>query len=250
MVNEAKRAAVSPANSHSPPAWALDLKEDIKLHTTNELAKIRDDIREIEKTVQKNSDAIQRHENVLLPIQQTHEQILLNNEEFRQSALQNNMLISNVPIVQNESPEILRSLLETICNIMNIRLNFEDDVLEIVRLSTKDKNTAGPILVKFYNLRIKRKIMSLKAESSLRLGQLFHNESIEKVYLNHQLTKYYQNLLKSVRDINKKVIKANFVWFAWRQNCIFMKKDEKSTPIKISTPQDLALAEAKLNNRK
>ena len=245
MPETSKRAANSPLQKEAIPFWVADIKD----HTSKEIASLRADMVEMKAAILQNTETLQKHEAAISSISliNSNQQNLQREiERLYQMQLSNNLIITNIPATNGETNEHLRTLLENICAILKVKLSFENDVIEVIRLrSQKVSTNSGPILVKFANQKLKLSIMQSEKNNSIRQGQIINSSSTEKIYFSHQLTHHFQDLQKTVRLADKKTLKFKYVWFSWRHIALFVKKDENGKAIRISTKEDIQYLEAK-----
>ena len=249
--NTPKRPASSPLNQEETPLWAKTMMnnmksmiEDIRIHISSEVATVKQDIIDLKSSIDANTTAIKQHDeaiNSLKQLQESNKLIDIEVNRLAQSQLVNNLIISNIPKQNNEDISCWKQCLDKIVKLLKIDVNFEKDVMEILRLPTKNASNAGPILVKFYTQRPKLEIFKNKALQSIRVGQILNNTSTDKVYFSHHLTRHNQELFRSLRQHNARHSKYKFVWFSSRQNGIYAKKDETSRALLISTENDFSL---------
>ena len=247
-----KRPASSPLENGSTPPWVDDIIIKLKSHISEELASMKTDIKVIKTDIidlkacmNINTETIKKHEqsiNLLKPLQETFIKLSIDNQRLQQRNLQNNLLISNIPKQDCENLDTLKKTFEQICTTLKVKIDMNNDVMELIRLPSKF--STDPILVKFYNMRVKLDILSSQSKESLRVGQILKNSSIEKVFFGHQLTHHYQKLLRGVRQSNTRILKYKYVWFSWRSIDVFVKKSDNDRAICISSMDDLLKLEA------
>lgn len=149
----------------------------------------------------------------------------------QQEQLSNNMLISNVIKVVAEN---LPDLLKTICDTLGVTL-MNRDVVSISRMTTKNTKQIEPILVRFSNRAVKDEIMFAAKSTALSCRQLGFAID-QRIYFNHHLTTRNQTIMQAARQYKRKY-NFRFVWFT--RGSIYIKRDETSPAIRITSTHDL-----------
>lgn len=116
----------------------------------------------------------------------------------------------------------------------------KDDILQVHR--SVAQNNEGPIFLSLKNEITKKNILQgVKELGNLKVKQLFP-QTKEKdnmnIYINPQLTTYNMNLLKAAREFRKNH-NYKYAWFSSINNKIYLKKDDESRKILITTVDDI-----------
>lgn len=149
----------------------------------------------------------------------------------QQGQLSNNLLISNVIKTADED---LCAILCKICEVLEVEL-FEREVLVITRLATRNTKQIEPILVQFANRFVKDRIISAAKNTTLSCQNIGFTID-QRIYFNHHLTPHNQALLQIARAYKRKH-GYRFAWFS--KGHIYIKRDENSTAVRITSSADL-----------
>ena len=147
--------------------------------------------------------------------------------QLEQKLMNNNIIISNLVKLPNEN---LLSSFQAIC--ANLGLNpSKNDIMDIRRITTKNKGEIEPVLVRLDNHHLKGDIMRASKTKNVFCNDI--GISIpQKIYFNHQLTIYNLRTLQAAR----KFVKAEgwaFSWFSTNTNRVMVKKERESTKAHI-----------------
>jgi hypothetical protein len=178
----------------------------------------------------------------------TQEKLFDHNEKLdylEQIQLENNLVISNVVQVANENPAELAA---RILKAVSTSFSFETEILSAFRMKAKKPTDTPPLLVKFGSATIKRSIMRTMKGDNNNVRKIFCDEVglqiKQQIYFNHHLTAKNQILLGKARAMKKK---DDYHTAYYSNGLIWVKKTAVSTPIKISSEEDLEKIAATAN---
>lgn len=131
------------------------------------------------------------------------------------------------------------NIIDGIARAMNVSIEKQDIVAAHPLRNRKGTNS---IIIVFRNKEVKRMFMKNKNSAALMFQNATH-----KVYINHQLSEYYSNLLyqtkKTAKDAN-----AQFVWY---DNCKCLVREREGAPIFIIKKlEDLIYLKQKIQDRR
>lgn len=157
-------------------------------------------------------------------------------QQQQQWARLQNLEIVGVP---ESSEESLVEIVGTLAKYSGLILKSEDiDFVHRVQPQRPSSGRPRSIVVRLRTRLLKDKFLSsarkLRGASSKEIG--LSNNSGNRIYVNEHLTQLNKRLLKSVKV---KAKETNFS-YVWTRNCrIYMRKNDKSQPLLISTEADL-----------
>lgn len=112
----------------------------------------------------------------------------------------------------------------------SMEVNVAPDDIVVAHPLKARKGNAG-LLIQFRNKEVKRAFMRAKTKAMVKI-----NGEDKKIFINHQLSEYYSNLLFETKKIAK-TINAKFVWYA--NGKILVRKEDKGEVIAITELDDL-----------
>ncbi|KAL1448500.1 hypothetical protein WDU94_005605 [Cyamophila willieti] len=143
-----------------------------------------------------------------------------------------NVQINNVPEHPDEKME------DIICKMgekVGVKINFAVDVQAAHRIPSA--KSPRPIIVKFSNRQMKKNFIMQTRKAKLKCDFLnLATPSMNPIYINDHLTKTRSNIMFEARSlVRKKTVKS-----AWTvEGTIFIKRDDMSPPVRISSMNDL-----------
>lgn len=151
---------------------------------------------------------------------------------LEQQALDNNLIISNIPQVDGEN--IVNLITKTVaqfgCNIS------KPDIVFCGRMTTENRQNIKPILVKFAHYDSKRLVMDVFNKNIVTTTAIGLKPA-HRIYANQHLTKKNQRLLNAARDVKSKNAFCN-VWFS--KGAVYIRRTSGSTPIRIEKVEELS----------
>ena len=151
---------------------------------------------------------------------------------LEQKEINSNIIISNVVQHSNEiTQELTLSILNKLCPNDDIQTCF----INAVRMKPRKPTDIPPILCKLNDSKAKYDaIKSINAKPIYcdQFGLGIH----QQIFINHHLTSHNQKLLGKARFMKKNNLLYNCFY---ANGYVFAKKLENSTPVRISTEDDL-----------
>lgn len=150
-------------------------------------------------------------------------------DELEQQALENNLIISNLPERVDENViDVVKKAVALHGHVLT-----GSEIIACNRMRTENKRGIKPILVKFSNNTSKRMVMSAingkrPLTATLKTGP--------KVYANQHLTKRNQYMLNTAKEYKLHHGFSN-VWFY--KGAVYLKRTATSTPMRIENIQEL-----------
>lgn len=181
-----------------------------------------------------NENLLLKKEN--LDLKSKLKRIDLDVAQLKQDSLQNNMIISNVPKLIDESPLTLQKFVKNAINNDNISKSIIDMYRERKIYNTKNTLNHVPnmenVVIKFGNAEAKVDLFKIRKDVANRLATSLNISN--SLFLNDHLTPYFNNLFNMARVLKHR---ANYKYIWSRNGCIFAKRDDENSTrtIKISS---------------
>lgn len=115
-------------------------------------------------------------------------------ELFKQNQLANNLCVSGIPRLQDDSEKALRKVFSTFCSKLSINLQ-QQDIDTIYRVNNSD----DLIVVKFISFAAKLKVFRNRKKCKVMSNEVIkiNNGTLPvQLFINHHTTPFYGNLLK------------------------------------------------------
>lgn len=198
----------------------------------NEQKSIIKQIKELSDSQQFLSDKYDELSNQIKIIPKLESQLEVREEEIEdlkirlvqseQYSRRHHLEIGNIPNRQNENVE---EIIIEVASKMKLPLEKKDIAADHRLRAGADKIPS--IIVEFENRKVR--------DEFFRKRKLL-KDAKERIYVNESLCPYFKNLLRATKN-ECKLKGYKFNWF--RNNKIFVKRDESSTPISIVNYTDL-----------
>lgn len=153
---------------------------------------------------------------------------------IRQYSRRENLEIHNVPVVENED---LRKIAAKVLQLIDNSIK-EDDINVAHRLKKRKKENVPGIIVRMKDREKKFDVLKKKKEKEKVITQddVLGNGNGDLIFVNDNIDPYFLNLFLFTRKVAKKN-NWKYVWFT--NGNIFVKKDEKSSKIRIRDEEEL-----------
>lgn len=149
-------------------------------------------------------------------------------EENDYNSRKNNLIIRNVPCLQNENLVKIASSIFAKCNCTLKDSDFQ----QITRFkgNTKKPLSPGLVLISFRDAALRERILSTARKCKITIEDIGMGKSKDVIFIAEDLSPYTSGLFAAARECNRKLN-----WrFAWcKAGKIFMRKEETSTPILV-----------------
>lgn len=171
----------------------------------------------------------------------------LNN--FEQRELNSNVIIRGVPEVPNEKQSETGHIVYEILKLLSFESS--NEIVDIFRFGQSGKSPR-PIMLKMFSSASKKTLLSSKkkcriAAESIRINGRSIGSANDVIFMDEQLTPFSASIYYGARNLKKEKV----VSFAWTTDgTVFVKKDEKSKPIKLSSPREVSIVYERLTGRK
>lgn len=156
------------------------------------------------------------------------EQLQANVNSSEQYSRRCNMEIHGIPCANGEDLSVTMADLAV---KLGLATHTPDRVVACHRLSSRHEG-AAPILVQFTSVSVKEHWMNARK----KLATLSRSENQQRIYFNENLTRTNKDLFWQARNKGREK-SYKFVWV--KNSAIFAKKDENSSPVRISSTRDL-----------
>lgn len=158
-------------------------------------------------------------------------------EEQAQYSRNRNLVIDGLPMFHNEN--LLVDLVPTLSKCLGVKIEGKVDIQAVHRLPvTRHRNDdATPIVIQFTNRQLRDEVLTVGRRKRLVTSDLYPKLETRNLYINEHMTPYYKKLWYETNKM-KKDKKIAFAWF--RNNKLFVKKEESSKPIIIRQIDDLS----------
>lgn len=157
------------------------------------------------------------------------------NRSREQWARRSNVEIYGIPEQKGEN---LFSILQSIANKTEFKLNIESDIDFVTRVAAKSDliKRSKPIIVRFLCRWKKDEFLAQVRKLKLKCSDIGYTSKNNFIYFNDHLTSYNKSLLLSAKKIARE---KNFS-YVWVKNCaIMIRRNESSPVIHISKNSDL-----------
>jgi hypothetical protein len=197
---------------------------------------------DLSSSIEDNADQISENKN---EIENLHEKLQTYESrinQIEQNELRNNIEIHNIPEKENED---VTNTLKEIWNQLDLNMG-ETDIVDVKRIRNRHSNTStlpSPIVVRFKSAQIKTRIFKAKKDYTVLITKDNKNEQqnttitkihrserveykkFDVIYINEQLTKENNKILKCARDLKREKILQSAYTLNGR---IFIKKSAES----------------------
>lgn len=199
----------------------LDNTLDTKLQSMEE--KLISEIASVRTTVM----IVQKENEELKKRVQQLESTLANVEQYSRRS---NVIVSNIPIFNNESPELLAEAVSKVAGVQ-----FQPwEVVAAHRLQMKSQNKPPAIIMKFHNRVVKEKLIKVSREKQLTAEPCGGSKNT-RVYISHHYTKATMDLRDKVRA---RLIGWKYVWIG-HDGRILARRDDGERSVRINNEDDL-----------
>lgn len=149
-----------------------------------------------------------------------------------QDKLANNLIISGVPVTENEN---LSKLVVEIGS--ELKVDISGSKFNVRRLFTKTPNKYANLLVEFEDIKYKTELLKQKKHHPLLVSQLgFKTETERQIFFFHQLTASYLNVLSEARKL-KESHHFRYIWY--QNNQVLIKKENNQKVYAVKSLNDL-----------
>lgn len=190
------------------------------------------------KEIEKLNVVIGKQNERIKILEETNDELNTRVNELEQYSRRSNIKITNVPEMKDENLE------KMICEVgekIGIELNFKQDIQAIHRVPTASTKSPKPIVVKFSNRMMRNNFIKEAKKKKLSCSQLASTKDLlfsanKQIFFNDHLipanSKIFYEARKCVKEKNAKS--------AWtKDGKIYLKRDEMSAPVQITTMKTL-----------
>lgn len=147
-----------------------------------------------------------------------------------QDKLSKNLMIAGIPYAEKEN---LPDLIVKAASALQVDISKAD--FKVKRMFAKERNSSSNVIVEFFDINLKQKLIKNKKHSVLLPTQLGFNHTKE-ILMFHQLTSYNLELLAEARNTKNK-FKLKFVWY--QNNQILLRRAENAKIFAVRSKKEL-----------
>jgi hypothetical protein len=168
--------------------------------------------------------------NTLADVQKENRHLKQKIDDMEQYSRNANIEIAGVPETPGEIPE---TIMTTIAQKLNVKVEKTD--IEAAHRVPSQQNPK-PLVVRFKERRVRDAVYEKARKERLSAKDLCSTFAETPIFVNEHLTPERKRLIVEAR-IKRTALKYKYLWT--RSGTIYMKKDDNSLPVKISSNEDL-----------
>lgn len=202
---------------------------------TDQLKKLQSDMQNVSDQANTNSDTI-----ATLQIENEQKTLEINNLINKFNRMDQYSRNKNIEIhgLKEENEENLHLKVEAIAKILRIPNFIVNEIDAIHRLPAKNRNLPRPIIVQFNRRPTRDLFLTNKRRVVITNNDIKPNSGDNQVFINENLNPMNKELFWKARNAKKEL---NFKHLWTYKGTIYMKKNDESQAVKISTEADIPL---------